>query len=108
MKSRTKNNIWKFAAAAILVMAVYNFFGNVLTEVFVMPVNAWYIAPFLLLLLSIAVMPFIDRHWWEKNYPLVAFVLGFIVVFYYSFSLHNTPRLFLTSDEYISFISLIG
>ena len=72
------------------------------------PVNAWFIAPFVLLLLSIAVMPFINRSWWEKNYPFVACTLGCIVVFYYAFSLHNTPRLFLTSYEYISFISLIG
>ena len=31
-----------------------------------------------------------------------------IVIFYYAFSLHNASRLFLTSYEYISFISLIG
>jgi len=89
-------------------MAVYNFFGSYLISVEAMPVNTWFILPFLLLLLSIAVIPFIDRIWWEKNYPLVAYSLGFIVVFYYVFSLHNTPRLFLTSYEYISFISLIG
>ncbi|MCX6120660.1 MAG: sodium:proton antiporter [Ignavibacteriales bacterium] len=108
MKSQTKNIVWKFAVIAVVVMALYNFFGSYLMAVEVIPVNAWYIAPFLLLLLSIAIMPFIDRNWWEKNYPLVAFTLGFVVVFYYSFSLHNTPRLFLTSYEYISFISLIG
>jgi Na+/H+ antiporter NhaD/arsenite permease-like protein len=31
-----------------------------------------------------------------------------VVVLYYIFSLHNIPRLFLTSYEYVSFISLIG
>ena len=86
----------------------YNFFGHYLTAVETVSVNAWFIAPFILLLLSIAVIPFINRRWWEKNYPLVAYTLGFIVVFYYAFSLHCTPRLFLTLYQYISFISLIG
>jgi Na+/H+ antiporter NhaD/arsenite permease-like protein len=108
MKSRTQNIVWKFVIVAVIAMVLYNFFGYYLAEVKAVPVNAWFIAPFLTMLLSIAVMPFINRHWWEKNYPLIAFALGFIVVFYYSFSLHNTPRLFLTSYEYISFISLIG
>ena len=108
MKSSSKNIIWKFSIAAIMIMALYNFFGHYLVSVEPVSVNAWFIAPFLILLLSIAVIPFIDRHWWEKNYPLVAYTLGFVVIFYYAFSLHNTPRLFLTSYEYISFISLIG
>ena len=108
MKLYTKNIVWKFAITAVIVMVLYNFFGGYLTTIEVVPVNAWFITPFILLLLAIAIMPFINRNWWEKNYPLVAFTLGFIVVFYYAFSLHNTPRLFLTSYEYLSFISLIG
>ena len=86
----------------------YNFFGHYLTSVEAVSVNAWFIAPFILLLLSIAVIPFVNRHWWEKNYPLVVCTLGFIVVFYYTFSLHCIPRLFLMSYQYLSFISLIG
>ena len=70
MKQHTRNLIWKFAAVAVVVMVLYNFFGYFLEDVKIVPVNAWFIAPFLLLLLSIAVMPFINRHWWEKNYPL--------------------------------------
>jgi Na+/H+ antiporter NhaD/arsenite permease-like protein len=108
MKRYTKNIIWKFAAAAIAVLIVYNIFGQILEDVQIIPVNIWFVIPFILLLLSIAVMPFINKHWWEKNYPLVTFVLGFTVVIYYIFSLQNVPRLFLTSYEYISFISLIG
>jgi Na+/H+ antiporter NhaD/arsenite permease-like protein len=108
MRPQTKNTVWKFAIISVVVMVVYNFFGSYLMAVEAVPVNAWFIVPFLLLLLSIAVVPFIDRNWWEKNYSLVAYSLGFIVVLYYTFSLHNTPRLFLTSYEYISFISLIG
>jgi len=108
MKQHTRHLLWKFAAIAVIVMVIYNFFGYLLEEVKVVPVNVWFIAPFLLLLLSIAVIPFMNRHWWEKNYSLVAYTLGFVVVLYYIFSLHNVPRLFLTSYEYVSFISLIG
>jgi Na+/H+ antiporter NhaD/arsenite permease-like protein len=100
--------VWKFIAAAVVLMVIFNLFGRYLEGVKIVQVNAWFIAPFILLLMSIAVMPFINRHWWEKNYHLVAYTLGFIVIFYYSFSLSNVPRLFLTSYEYISFISLIG
>jgi Na+/H+ antiporter NhaD/arsenite permease-like protein len=100
--------LWKFAAIAVVFMLTYNFFSFYLDEVRIIPVNVWFIAPFLLLLLSIALLPFFNKRWWEKNYPLVAYTLGFMVVLYYAFSLHNVPRLFLTSYEYISFISLIG
>jgi Na+/H+ antiporter NhaD/arsenite permease-like protein len=108
MKRHTRQLVWKFAAGAVALMLIYNLFGYLLEEVIIVPVNEWFIAPFLLLLLSIDVMPFINKHWWEKNYPVVVYTLGFMVVMYYSFSLHNIQRLFLTSYEYISFISLIG
>ena len=108
MKQHTRRLLWKFTAVAVTVMVIYNFFGYLLEEVKIVPVNVWFIAPFLLLLLSIAVIPFINRYWWEKNYLFVAYTLGFVVVLYYISSLHNIPRLFLTSYEYVSFISLIG
>jgi Na+/H+ antiporter NhaD/arsenite permease-like protein len=108
MKQTPRTVLWKFGLCVVVIMAIYNFFSSYLEEVKIVPVNPWYIAPFIVLLSAIAVMPFINRHWWEKNYPTVTFVLGFSVVLYYGFSLSNTPRLFLTSYEYISFISLIG
>jgi Na+/H+ antiporter NhaD/arsenite permease-like protein len=108
MRKRLRNTLWKFGVPAAAALLVYNLFGGFLEKVEILPVNAWFIAPFLLLLFSIAAGPFINKRWWENNYPTVAFALGFIVVFYYGFSLHNVPRLFLTSYEYISFISLIG
>jgi Na+/H+ antiporter NhaD/arsenite permease-like protein len=64
--------------------------------------------PFLLLLLAIAVMPFINRHWWERNYPYVSVSFGLVVVAYYVFSLESVGRLLHTGFEYISFICLIG
>jgi len=108
MKQHTRRLLWKFTAVAVLVMVTYNFFGYLLEDVKIVPVNVWFIAPFLLLLLSIAVIPFVNKHWWEKNYPIVAYTLGFVTVLYYVSSLHNIPRLFLTSYEYVSFVSLIG
>lgn len=71
-------------------------------------VNPLMILPFVVLLLAIAVMPFIARHWWEHNYPYVSVALGLIVVAYYLFGLQNAARLLHTGIEYVSFIALIG
>jgi len=66
------------------------------------------IAPFLLLLLSIAVVPFINKHWWERWYPAVSIGLGAVTVLYYLFGLHAATRMFQTGIEYVSFMALIG
>ncbi len=66
------------------------------------------IAPFLLLLLSIAVVPFIDRAWWEKRYPFVAIGLGLITVLYYAVVLGNPGPMLGMGMDYCSFIILIG
>lgn len=71
-------------------------------------VSLWASIPFLLMLLSIAVMPFIHRHWWEKNYPFVSFSLGLLVVLLYFFLFKGYDRLVKTGLEYFSFIVLIG
>jgi Na+/H+ antiporter NhaD/arsenite permease-like protein len=71
-------------------------------------VTPWMIIPFGALLLAIAVMPFINRHWWEHHYPVVAVGLGLVSVAYYLFVLHAPGRLLVTLMEYISFIVLIG
>ena len=65
-------------------------------------------APFAVMLLSIAVMPFINKHWWERHYPKVAIGLGAIPVLYYVFVLDREERMFLVAHEYVSFIALIG
>jgi Na+/H+ antiporter NhaD/arsenite permease-like protein len=71
-------------------------------------VSPWMIIPFVTLLLAIAVAPFINKHWWEHNYPFVAILLGVVPVVYYLFFLHAPERLVHTLVEYISFIVLIG
>jgi Na+/H+ antiporter NhaD/arsenite permease-like protein len=71
-------------------------------------VNPVMILPFVLLLLAIAVAPFINKKWWEQHYPHVAVGLGAITVAYYLFVLRNPVRLLQSGMEYISFIVLIG
>jgi len=66
------------------------------------------ILPFVLLLLAIAVMPFINKHFWENNYHLISYALGAFVVLYYIFSLGAAHKVLDTLHEYISFIALIG
>ncbi len=72
----------------------------------ILPVNILWSIPFVSLLLSISFIPLINKKWWDRNYPIVAIILGLIVAFYY---LNFNPQRFMHSMlEYFSFISLIG
>ena len=64
--------------------------------------------PFALMLLAMALMPFIHLHWWERNFPKVATGLGAITTLYYVFVLDNAGRMLHVGHEYVSFIALIG
>ncbi len=66
------------------------------------------ILPFALMLMCIALMPFIQKHWWEKHYPKVAVGLGAITAIYYVAILKNGGRILHVAHEYVSFIALIG
>jgi len=66
------------------------------------------VAPFLFLLLAIAVLPFINKHFWERHYPKIAIGLGLIVVAYYVVGLRNAPRMLTSGIEYVGFMALIG
>jgi len=66
------------------------------------------IIPFGLILLCIALMPFVNLHWWEKNYHTVALTLGLFTGGYYFFVLGERERLADVAHEYLSFIALIG
>lgn len=66
------------------------------------------IAPFGIMLLAIALMPFLNAHWWEKHYPKVAVALGMITVCYYVFVLGQWHRMAEVAHEYVSFVALIG
>jgi len=66
------------------------------------------ILPFALMLLAIALMPFIHLHWWERHFPKVAMGLGAVTTVYYVFVLGNAGRLLHVAHEYVSFMALIG
>jgi Na+/H+ antiporter NhaD/arsenite permease-like protein len=72
------------------------------------PVDPLMAIPFVLLLLTIAVAPVVNRHLWEKHYPLVAFGLAIIPLVYYLAVLRAPARVIHTGFEYVSFIALIG
>ena len=70
--------------------------------------NPLMIAPFAIMLLSIAFAPFAFKHHWERFYPVVAVALGSISVFYYLFVLKKGGRMLDVAHEYASFIALVG
>lgn len=71
-------------------------------------IDPLWILPFGILLASIATLPLLAKHFWEKYYGAVAVGLGLLVVGYYLFGLGNPGQLLITGHEYISFICLIG
>src|SRR5579862_5385817 len=66
------------------------------------------VIPFVVLLLCIALMPFIHKHFWEHHYPKVAIGLGLVTAIYYVVVLHNAPRMLMSLVEYAGFMALIG
>lgn len=66
------------------------------------------ILPFAMLLLAIAIMPFLHRHWWERHYAKVSVGLGLITASYYAFVLGDPVRMLHLLEEYGSFMALIG
>jgi Na+/H+ antiporter NhaD/arsenite permease-like protein len=70
----------------------------------------WSIAPFGVLLATIALGPLLFERWWLKHYAKVAFGLAAITLVYYFLGLPHEARHTVrhTGFEYISFIALIG
>ena len=99
---------WKRCLQLLLLTGAATLPAGAQDEVHILPVSPVMILPFVLLLAAIAVMPFFQKKWWEKNYPAVSFSLGALIVLYYTLALHNVPRLLVTAQEYVSFIVLIG
>ena len=66
------------------------------------------VAPFIFLLVMIAIAPFIAPKFWSKHYHHVAFLLSLIVVIYYLAALHDGARMLTTLADYVSFVALIG
>ena len=67
----------------------------------------WSVIPFVILLLMIATGPLFYAHFWHKRYPLIAMLLGVIVIVYYVMVLGNSHNPIHSMHEYISFIALL-
>ena len=65
------------------------------------------ILPFVLLLLAIAVLPFISHKWWEDNYFYISLAAGIITSVYYLFIGKGWDILH-SVEEYVMFISLLA
>lgn len=100
--------------AAVGALAPSGYAGEALA-----PGIAWpLVAPFALLLLSIAVMPFISLRFWHRHYPDFAFFLGGLVLAYYlvAFSRpgydhglsYGAYKMLHAALEYYAFIALVG
>jgi Na+/H+ antiporter NhaD/arsenite permease-like protein len=78
----------------------------------------WLVAPFALLLASIALMPFISARFWHDHFPDFAFALGGVIVAYYLLAFgralpgaplaYGQDKMLHTLLEYYSFIALVG
>ena len=92
----------------LLVILIATGLDKITGEVHLVPVPSAMVAPFILLLLSIAVMPFINGHWWERNYPLVSLGLAVVTICCYVIFLGNVGPVIHSANEYFSFIALVG
>lgn len=63
--------------------------------------------PFVLLLVSIAVVPLINKRWWDKYFVFVALIPAAVVIWHY-IGMRASACLVHSGSEYISFICLIG
>jgi Na+/H+ antiporter NhaD/arsenite permease-like protein len=71
-------------------------------------VQPYSILPFILLLLSIAIVPFINRNWWEGNFGYFPFGLAAVTSLFYLFANGTLSRIFEALNDYFSFIILIA
>jgi Na+/H+ antiporter NhaD/arsenite permease-like protein len=68
-------------------------------------------APFVLLLLAIAILPLAAHQWWESNRTklFVSFLLGApTVIFLWFFVDHGAQKIVHSGEEYVGFIVLLG
>lgn len=71
-------------------------------------ISIWTALPFAGFVLAIAVMPFLSKKWWERNYLYVSVVLGSATVAAYLYLYEGYARAAHTGLEYVSFIVLLG
>lgn len=95
-------------ASFVLIILTASVLNMWTTEAHIVSVSPLMTMPFLILLLCIAIAPFINADWWGRNYPYVSLGLAGVAVFYYVFVLHDSPRIINSANEYFSFIALVG
>lgn len=71
-------------------------------------ISIFWCIPFVALLASIALMPFVRKHWWEKNYPKVSVGLALLIAIYYALGRKAPGPWLAEMREYVSFIVLLG
>src|SRR5437762_13005844 len=64
--------------------------------------------PFAVLLLSIAFLPFVLKHHWERYYHLIALFLAAVTTGYYLFGIRQPERILHEAGDYIHFMALVG
>jgi Na+/H+ antiporter NhaD/arsenite permease-like protein len=65
------------------------------------------IFPFVLLLLSIAILPFASPGFWHKHYIKISISLSALIILYYSVFESRGDKITHTLEEYFSFITLL-
>jgi len=95
-------------ALAVLVLFAQPALASEGGEMHIVEPEPLMVIPFVLLLLAIALMPFINGKWWHHYFPHVSIGLGTITVIYYVFFLENPVRMLHSGIEYFSFICLVG
>jgi Na+/H+ antiporter NhaD/arsenite permease-like protein len=108
LKKRRNRQVATAIALGLVVVVFFNAFEHAFESAPASLVPVWLVTPFVLLLLAIAIGPFVNKGWWEHRYPLVVVLLSVPVMGYYVYPLSNVSRVLLTAYDYISFISLIG
>src|SRR6266699_5208771 len=70
--------------------------------------NRLIMLPFAALLVSIALLPIVLKHHWERYYHLVALFLAAITTGYYLFGIRQPERIMHEGGDYIHFMALVG
>jgi Na+/H+ antiporter NhaD/arsenite permease-like protein len=71
-------------------------------------ISPFWILPFALMLGCIALMPFINKHWWEKHYLKVSLALAIVGALYYFIWAPSVWPWVAYMQEYVSFIVLLA
>src|SRR5437899_684124 len=66
------------------------------------------LAPFAILLITIAIFPLVLKQHWERHYQKLCALLAATTCGYYFFALHGAARVQHAAGEYVSFIVVVG